>query len=84
MVGRPSLHLVIAELASHGGELSGNEKNVNKDRVAVSFGKRVFAVVQRLSPLLGHYLGPTFAAFRVSAIHPLDTNWSWIGCLNVT
>lgn len=74
----------LLELASHGGEVSGNEDKVNKDIFGLPFEKRVFAAMQRWSPALSEHSGPTFAVFRVSVIFLLDTNWSWIGSLNVS
>lgn len=74
----------LLELASHGGEASGNEDKVNKDIFGLPFEKRVFAATQRWSPALSEHPGPTFAVFGVSAIFLLDTNWSWIGSLNVS
>lgn len=74
----------LLELASHGGEVSGNEDKVNKDIFGLPFEKRVFAVMQRWGPALSEHSGPTFAVFRVSAIFLVDANWSWIGSLNVS
>lgn len=74
----------LPELASHGGGLSGNEGNFNKDKLALPFEKRVFGTMQRWSPSLGEHLWSTFAVFRVNAIFSLDTNWSYVGCLSVS
>lgn len=43
----------------------------------------MFGVMWGSCSLLGEHLGPAVAVFRVSAVFPLDANWSWVGCLNV-